>query len=304
MKSKWKFILGGLLLIGIGFHTRVFAISANADIDNENSFSIMSYNVRLFGRYSSPKENAIENKNDIVKYVHDENPDIILFQEFYQQDAPTSFVTKDTLISLLNITDYHEKYTHKTAGRQNFGIMIMSKFPMIEKGYIAFENSTHNYCIYADIVHKTDTVRVYNVHLQSIQFKSQDYETIDEIRNYTSDNANGARRVLSKVLKAYPERAKQTEKVIEHIKSSPYPVIVAGDFNDTPMSYTYSSFNNILVDAYRTNSFGLGTTYAGNIPFTRIDYIFHSKRFNSGNFKIQKKHLSDHYAVSCRIQRN
>lgn len=299
-KNKWKYILGTCLILGIGFHTRVFAVSPNSNVSVEDSFELMSYNVHLFGRYESTNENAHNKRKEIIEYVKNENPDVVAFQEFYYQDRPYNFDTKDTLIKLLGYQDHHEKYSHKVKGRQNFGIMIMSKFPIIEKGNIAFEGTTHNYCIYADIVRKKDTFRLYNVHLQSISFQKEDYSTIDSLRNYSG--SGGTKRVIHKILDAYPIRSDQTDKVISHIKASPYPVIVCGDFNDTPMSYTYSKFNSFLVDAYRTNGLGIGSTYAGNIPLTRIDYIFHSKLLASGNFKIQKQKLSDHYAILCRIE--
>ena len=88
---------------------------------------------------------------------------------------------------------------------------------------------------------------------------------------------------------------------MEHVETSPYPVIVCGDFNDTPLSYTYNQFNKSLIDAFRNCSSGIGPTYIGRVPAGRIDYIFHSKSLNSMDFKIQEGEYSDHRAVSCRI---
>jgi endonuclease/exonuclease/phosphatase family metal-dependent hydrolase len=96
-------------------------------------------------------------------------------------------------------------------------------------------------------------------------------------------------------------RAEQALTVMKHISTSPYPVIICGDFNDTPMSYTYSQFNKSLVDAFRNCSSGIGPTYAGRVPAGRIDYIFHSTSLNSIQFKIQSEIHSDHRAISCRI---
>jgi endonuclease/exonuclease/phosphatase family metal-dependent hydrolase len=76
---------------------------------------------------------------------------------------------------------------------------------------------------------------------------------------------------------------------------------VCGDFNDTPLSYTYQQFNSTLTDAFRNCGRGIGPTYVGRIPAGRIDYIFHSEDLNSTQFKIQEKSLSDHLAVSCKI---
>jgi endonuclease/exonuclease/phosphatase family metal-dependent hydrolase len=99
----------------------------------------------------------------------------------------------------------------------------------------------------------------------------------------------------------FPKRAYQAQRVMEHVETSPYPVIVCGDFNDTPLSYTYNQFNKSLIDAFRNCSSGIGPTYIGRVPAGRIDYIFHSKSLNSMEFKIQEGEYSDHRAVSCRI---
>ena len=40
---------------------------------------------------------------------------------------------------------------------------------------------------------------------------------------------------------SYINRANESKKIKNHIKSSPFPVIVCGDLNDTPISFTYST---------------------------------------------------------------
>ena len=90
----------------------------------------------------------------------------------------------------------------------------------------------------------------------------------------------------------------------EHIKKSKYPVIVCGDFNDTPSSYTYHQImsRNMLKDAFTESGKGLAQTYNGVFPSFKIDYILYSKQFKSYNFKISKNNLSDHLPVSCYIE--
>ena len=109
------------------------------------------------------------------------------------------------------------------------------------------------------------------------------------------------RLIIEKLKIAYPKRAEQALTVMKHVQNSPYPTIVCGDFNDTPLSYTYQQFNSTLTDAFRNCGSGIGSTYVGRIPAGRIDYIFHSEDLNSTQFKIQEKSLSDHLAVSCKI---
>ena len=99
---------------------------------------------------------------------------------------------------------------------------------------------------------------------------------------------------------SYINRANESKKIKEHINSSPFPVIVCGDFNDTPISYTYSTLKENLSDAFKESGIGIGNSYVG-IPSLRIDYILHDKKFNSYNYKKNKYELSDHFPISCSI---
>jgi endonuclease/exonuclease/phosphatase family metal-dependent hydrolase len=178
---------------------------------------------------------------------------------------------------------------------------------MIAKGDVMFStqgNNDFNYCVYVDIVKNQDTFRVYNVHLQSIRLQQEDYSVFEDGANQVAEKKSTIRLLVDKLLIAYPKRADQARTVAEHIETSPYPTIVCGDFNDTPMSYAYNQFNKKLIDAYRNCSSGIGTTYVGKVPAGRIDYIFHSPELKSSNFVIQKEAFSDHRAISCKIYKD
>lgn len=305
MRSRWSLILLGFILIGGKLHFRMFAMGSNEEPGNGTSLHVMSYNVRLFDLYNPQYGKNIETRNHIFDYIAERNPELICFQEFYQQDRPTSFITRDTLLEMLDFVDYHERYFHQATGRQNYGIVMMSRYPMIEKGFVNFpdQNNSQNYCIYADIVKESDTFRVYNVHLQSIRLQKDDYALFtDDGSSHASDvQSSNIFKLLNKIRKAYPVRAEQAKCIAEHARNSPHPVIMCGDFNDTPLSYTYNMFAAFLTDAFRNTSFGTGSTYAGRIPAGRIDYIFHDEAIGSHDFTIQEDQLSDHYAVDCRL---
>lgn len=305
LKTRWFFIVLFFIIIGGKLHFRTIGISFDpvTASQNDSVWKIMSYNVRLFDVYNETIEKRNENRNGILAYVQEVEPDVVCFQEFFHQDKPSSFSTKDTLIELLGMRNYHERYSHKIRNRQNFGICMLSKYPIIAKGDVMFDNfaSTDNYCIFADIVKHGDTIRVYNIHLQSIKLQQEDYEMFGATNNVPKEKKSTFRLLIDKLTIAYPARAQQALKVIEHMETSPYPVVVCGDFNDTPMSYVYNQFNQKLVDSFLETRFGLGITYAGRVPAGRIDYIFHDPRLQAQQFTIQKKAFSDHYAVSCEI---
>ncbi len=296
-RKWWAAAMVILFLTGVGLHLRTLTFGGGDALPKDGkTLKIMSYNVHLFDVYNSDPKRANETRLKILSFLKKESPDIVCFQEFYQQDRPTDFVTKDTIIPLLGIEDYQERYAHRITKRQNFGIALFSKYPIVEKGEVRFDSDieSFNFAIYSDIAYEGDTIRVYNVHLQSIQLNGKDKAAL--IRE-----ESGFFDAIDKVMEAFPERAKQANRLVEHLENSPYPVVVCGDFNDTPLSYTYQRFHNKLTDAWRNCRTGIGKTYAGKIPAGRIDYIFHSESIGSADFKIQEDALSDHYAISCEV---
>ena len=273
---------------------RLIAFSIFNNETSENSIKLLSYNVRLFGVYD---DTTTESRDNIFNLIRSEQPDVACFQEYYRQDKPTTFETYDSIRTILNSIDYHERSAHNERGNRNFGIAIFSKYPMIARGDVMFESQgtmDFNYCIFADVVCKKDTVRIYNVHLQSIR--------LSEPGNKESSGTLSLLKTgIKKMNSAYVKRADQARKVIEHMESSPYPIVVCGDFNDTPMSYTYHQFYKKMTDGFRESSVGIGATYIGRIPAGRIDYVFHTDELSCSNFNVHKVRFSDHRPITCTI---
>jgi len=305
MKSKvWLLIMFGTLLLGGRLHFRSISIGW----DDENTlkteeYKVLSYNVRLFDVYNQDPAKAKENKEAIFNYLEASKADIYCFQEFYHQEESEEYNTKEILTKRLKTPYHHARLSVSDYKKQSFGVAIFSKHEIVSQGEVSFDEveKTFNYCVYVDIVSKKDTIRVYNVHLQSIHFQKDDYALFNEDNPQASNENSQAVKLLNKILDAYPIRAEQAVKLTEHMKLSPHPIIVCGDFNDAPMSYTYNQFHRFLEDAYLNTSLGIGRTYAGKVPAGRIDYIFYDESMGSRNFVIQKEKLSDHYAISCSI---
>ncbi|MFM6947185.1 MAG: endonuclease/exonuclease/phosphatase family protein [Flavobacteriales bacterium] len=299
-RSKWAIYSLLVLLIGGKLHFRNFALTGTQTVTETQGLKVLTYNVRLFDLFNPSFDAALASRNQIFNYIRSEQPDVLCLQEFYRQDKPTRFEIMDSLNHILATKDYHERSAHKRATRENYGIALFSKYPMIARGDVMFESQgvkDFNYCIFADIVKNQDTFRIYNVHLQSIRLNTDPH--IDGAEMQTYGSKKGALAAYRKLRSAFEKRAEQARRVVEHIKTSPYPVIVCGDFNDTPMSYTYNQFQLFLLDAFRTGGQGLGTTYVGRLPAGRIDYLFYSPLLAVSDFKIQKNTASDHRAVSC-----
>jgi endonuclease/exonuclease/phosphatase family metal-dependent hydrolase len=306
VRSRWAIVVLVFLLFGGSLHFRTIGMVFNTPEipKNVNTLKLVSFNCHLMGLYEPTADGRLERRNNILSYLVKQEADVICFQEFYHQDKPTSFLTRDTIVECLKMKNYQERYSHKLVGRQNFGIALFSKFPIIQKGDVMFDSNiqnSDNYCVFADILKNGDTFRVYNIHLQSVKFRDTDYAMFGEAEKKNTFSRKSVEGLINKLKEAYQQRGNQANKVIEHAKESPYPVIMCGDFNDTPMSYCYNLFNRDYIDAFRNTSNGLGVTYAGRVPAGRIDYIFHDKNLSSSNFEIQKDALSDHYAINCTI---
>jgi endonuclease/exonuclease/phosphatase family metal-dependent hydrolase len=273
-----------ILLIGIGNISNYFGTSPNSNSSEENT-KILSYNVRLFNRYGwIPKENVREN---IFAFFTEEDADILCIQEFYTPNE---------------IPDLNYPYRH--IGLQNkksqWHMAIYSKYPQIKKKTVSIKGERmNNTCIYSDMIINEDTIRVYNIHLASNWFKNSDYLFIQNPQK--EKIKEGLKGIASRLKNSFIKRAEEVAVIKEHIKTSPYPIILCGDFNDTPLSFAYNSIKGDLVDAFTVCGKGIGDSFV-KIPALRIDYIFHDEELKSSNYKKHKKILSDHYAVSCDIR--
>ncbi|MCS6981143.1 MAG: endonuclease/exonuclease/phosphatase family protein [Flavobacteriales bacterium] len=278
-------------LLGLNWREQIFG--GNAGI------KVMSYNVRLFGLYDW--KNNIRHRNDILNFLKKQEPDIVCFQEFFvekENGRRPRFSTEDTLKKLLLARNIHFEAASSLYGTQFWGVATFSRFPIVNRGKIRFPGSKGNICIYSDIQIGNDTVRVYNVHFESYHLPE---EKFDRLADDIQENPEYWWGVFRRMAHSYERRAQQADSVRKSIELSPHPVLVCGDFNELPTSYVYRTVGRGLRDAFLESGWGLGTTYAGRIPFLRIDYILHSPKIRSTGFKVYRHKLSDHFPISCFI---
>lgn len=299
---KKRFFLISLLVIifswnNLGKFIQFNLIKSKPPAD-EVVVKLLSYNVRLFNYYNWLKiKSAHEN---ILTFIQKENADLICLQEFFTIED--NELSEDSIKRLLSLNPYiHIYYTDVASNKRNLGIVTYSSYPIVNKGVIEFPD-TRNASIFSDIQINDDTVRIYNCHLQSTQLQKEDYHFIDSIiLNYNTSRLIEIKDISKRLKDAYLKRARQVDILSNHIKNSPYPSMVCGDFNDTPVSYTYSKLRGKLKDAYLESGTGIGNTYFGSFPSFRIDYILHSKSLTTLNFKTVRIRLSDHYPIICHF---
>lgn len=265
---------------------------------NQATAKILSYNVQMFNLYD--KDNKEKSVDRFFNFMNGENFDIICLQEVLTAD-----IFKLSLREIKqNLSNTKNSYVQFTGGKQSnhrYGIAIFTKFPIINKGEILFKN-TSNLSIFIDLLIGGDTIRVYNNHLQSFRLGNENFRFLTELEKSMEDPPiQEVRDIASRMKNAYIKRAGQAELLSKHIHASPYPVIVCGDFNDTPVSYAYHTIRKDLKDSFVETGLGLGKTYSRIIPSYRIDYIFHSPDLTSSEFKTIRKDYSDHYPVRAVI---
>ena len=289
-----------LIIVGMYHHSRFFQINSFAHIKkSENSINIMSYNVRLFDLYNW-NENK-ESKQKILNLIKNKNPDIICFQEYFY-DKSKQFKTRDLIMKELGFNYYHENFSDESKNNSYFGLATFSKFPIINRENLQFNNDNSNQCIWSDIVKDQDTLRIFNTHLGSIRFNHSDYNIIGGKGNPILPHQKVPQQDIIKRLKlGFSKRSKQISQLIPIIQQSPFKKIICCDLNDTPISYAYNRMDRDLKDAFTYSGIGFGGTYIGKVPGLRIDYIWHDKRLSSNNFLTHPEELSDHKAISADI---
>ena len=245
------------------------------------AITVLTWNTCRLGDYKKP------DKNEVLHYLMEQDADIICLQEVdVYKDA--QFLTLAEVKQILR-KKYRYSYLDFSIydSRRQFGTMVWSKYPLINKQSIHYETRANisNRC---DVVVGTDTFRLFNNHLESYNFTSSDLEDMDRIKN--------------KWLRAYPLRNKQAQIVRKEIDNSPYPVIVVGDFNSPPFSFTYWHIARGLHDAWwSTHPWEWGAT-CEHLGFgMRIDYILCSDPLVPIRCEVSKVPGSEHKPVISTI---
>ncbi len=284
---KRQLILSGIiLLLGITFINKFYKFSSNEVVKEEKDFTVMSYNVRLFNLFEWIDDNSIGDK--ILAFINDKNPDILCVQE-YSENAHIDFRV------------YKYKAVFMEGNKIKTGQAIFSKFPIFNQGSLQIKDVGNN-ITFADIKKGKDTIRVYNIHLQSIKI-SPDVNEISE--NVETINQQKSQQLFGRIRDAFKKQEQQAEILDEHKKECNYPVIICGDMNNSAFSYVYRSIKGNLNDCFEEAGNGFGQTYKFKYYPARIDYIFVDKRMKVKNFKnFSNFENSDHYPIMTRLSFN
>ncbi|MDQ6762916.1 MAG: endonuclease/exonuclease/phosphatase family protein [Bacteroidota bacterium] len=263
-----------------------------------NALRVMSWNVEQFNiQHYKDKPWIKQQMLDLINYY---DPDIACFQEVVAGEKKKGINYFPDIINKLKFKDYFYSYAIKDDfdSYHHFGILMFSKLPIIKKQ--AFVNNPNDYNSsfqYMDVLKGTDTIRVFNIHLQSLKFSKENLNYLDKAGLRSDSNITESKSIISKIKKGFIKRSVQADFIEDEITHSPYPVIVCGDFNDVPNSYAYATISNGLQDAFVEKGAGISRTFSSISPTLRIDNIFADKKFEVTQFTRIKKLLSDHFPI-------
>ena len=277
---RWRVVVASLMLIislcGIAQLSHFYKLEMRRVYTEPNlrprydsrALKVLSYNVRSF--IDDNGERCIDSIISMIKTI---NPDIVCLQEMGFSDIA------DSLLEPL-------RPMPRSLSRVDLGPAIYSRYPIIRAGRI---DSLKEF-VWADIVVKRgtteDTLRIFNNHLHTTAIRRDDSDYIENHAYFEDDSLGKMRSMIHRLADNNALRAAQADTLAQMVAASPYPAIVCGDFNDTPISYTYRTVSRDLRDAFRWAGRGYSHTYRGFFDMLRIDYIFSGEEFEPLSYEV------------------
>lgn len=265
----------------------------------------MTWNVRRWDEFSTKKIGAAGHRLPMFSLVDKQQADILCFQEFYEP--------ADSLKSNIRFIQrqlgfpyyfFSKDYRNRIA-KYETGVIIFSKFPIFATAQQHFSEDSSlqtESLVSADINDQGDSFRIFTTHLQSVLFKPRDFRNVEIIRNAEDSMLEASRSLAKKLKYALGLRGYQADTVKRHLDACPYPLVICGDFNDVPNSYTYFHIRGELQDAFIEKCFGIGRSYIHISPTLRIDYILPSREFSVIQSMKLVSPFSDHHAMLTDLQ--
>lgn len=282
-EKKWKAVIP---MVAIGLHAdylnAVYQVSSEIPNDNNGMpLTLISYNASHF--YWEKQYTLKDAASCIGKY----RPDILCLQE-----AP-------------NENNYHQdsirqefgylKYSCTSFRTDHSPLAIYSRYPIVSI-HEAYYIDSWNMSLIADIRIDDRYVRVINNHLETTSVNA--YRGIITAPDKSwRIRMKAVKDLVWKMADNNRKRALQANYIRRQIEQSPYPVIVCGDFNDTPASYAYHRIKRNLTDGFQECGNGYQYTFRQLCKLWRIDYILHSTEFEGTTNFSPDLPYSDHNPV-------
>ncbi|GLR17915.1 endonuclease [Portibacter lacus] len=287
-KFRYALISVATILLGFNYLNGFIGFNSSGYMSSPDQIEILSYNTQNLYYIYKTEENRKARTDKFFKFMKDQHGvDIICAQELGLRS--------------IELWNKKMKFPHVFAP-EKVGPVIFSNHPISDRGQIHSEVSTINSCIWADISIKGTTYRIYNLHMESNKITRTAEKVIEEVNLQNKETWSGVKAIIKRYKNNASLRIGHAERIRAHMLESPYPIILAGDFNDVPMSYLYHILSSGMNDSFIKKGRAFGTTFAGKIPALRIDYILTDSQFKILDHKIMKEGFSDHYPIKSVVQ--
>lgn len=261
----------------------------------QHHLSVITYNIMGLHNIKPTKE------NEELQYIYDQDADVVCLEEFVVKKNGHYLTLEDARQFFAPRYPYMHTDFLKGGKNHHLGLVVFSKYPLLNKKHIDYDSHSNNSCR-CDISAEGDTIRLFVNHLESHRLSRTDLDFIPDTIS-TSALYQKASTLAQKLDRGNTHRAGEVRAVREEINASPYPVIVVGDFNDVPVSYTYHTIRGELSDAYlSTHLLQRGHTfYVHPLMGIRIDYILHSPLLLAEKCEVLPVDYSDHLPLRAEF---
>jgi endonuclease/exonuclease/phosphatase family metal-dependent hydrolase len=257
---------------------------------------LVSYNVCTYGG-NFKYDHGIDT---VTAYIMAQQPDIVCIQE----DMSTKFKPVEKWQELM---PYNDTVNVNFGRKEDIAVGIHTRFPILKKELIDYTAEANGSVAFFLLIGQ-DTVIVINNHLESTHLTKEQRERYsDMVTSGPSDRRlveEQALDLIGKLTESMVTRAPEAEAVHQYIEAhTGYPIIVCGDFNDTPISYARHTIAQGLTDCYAESGCGLGLSYNKKGFNFRIDHVFCTPHFTPYKCVVDSKmDASDHYPVLCWLK--
>lgn len=283
-KWLWMSFQAVAIIFSIPHFPSVFQFPNSPEKTTGVELKVGSYNLRFSDSFLYD-----EDLLNVVKISQEKGTDIFCLQEFPDDDEEQEVAIRE----LSRVFPYHEIVA---SSRKGLYVAVFSKYPILKAEQVVFDNQSNNTTMWVDINIEGQTIRLFNAHLQTTTLRQIRFDGIPHIVS----NIVKLRDVLNQNWRI---RGSQADHIRKLMDKSPYPLLVCGDFNDTPFSYVYEKIHNGLQDSFRECGSGYGYTYQYLKKMLRIDYIFYSPEIFQGiDYDSPALPISDHKPVFVTLQ--
>lgn len=292
-----------LELIGsfFGFHPK-----SKEKPKDASTFRVATWNAHLFNFF----ENQGFLDHGMLQEAKNFKADVLAVQEFVFSLDTLSPITLEKVKKKLGYKyvvaandrafGVHTNIRQRNERYHPFCVAVFSNYPILRWEKVQDIKEYNHTFLWVDLLINSDTVRLFNIHLQSMHFAKKDYEFVENIDQQGMDVdavQTAGKNILRKMKTANLLRSSQARNVREAIDKSPYPVIVCGDMNDVPNSNAYQIISDGLHDAFTEKGWGIGRTFKFLSPTLRIDYVLHSQLLEVEKVQVLRSMQSDHSPV-------